>query len=228
MTSVLEEYLGLSVTWRDALDRSLGEGHIHKLSTFVDQARAESVVYPTAGQVFTALRLCPLRDVKAVILGQDPYHGAGQAHGLSFSVLEGVKIPPSLRNIYKELKSDLDIDPPPHGDLSAWARRGVLMLNTVLTVRNAEPNSHQKQGWEELTDAVIRAVSAEREHAVFVLWGRPAQKKRALIDARHTRLESAHPSPLSARRGFFESAPFSGINKALSARGQAPIAWNLD
>lgn len=227
MTTIIEEYENLSETWREALNRSLGEDHVRSLSAFVDQARAESTVYPPAGDVFTALRLCPLHEVKVVILGQDPYHGAGQAHGLSFSVLKGVKTPPSLRNMYKELKADLDIDPPTHGELTEWASQGVLMLNAVLTVREAEPNSHKKQGWEELTDAVIKAVSAEREHVVFVLWGKPAQKKRKLIDERHTCLESAHPSPLSAKRGFFGSAPFSGINSALSAHGQEPIEWAL-
>ena len=225
--SLSEEYHQLSSDWQDALGVSVGQSHIQTLDEFVSRARESSVVFPKAGEVFTALRLCSLQHTRVVILGQDPYHGPGQAHGLSFSVRDEMKLPPSLRNIFKELDSDLGITPAQHGDLTAWAAQGVLMLNTVLTVRAAEPNSHQKRGWEQFTDAVINAVNERCEHVVFILWGRPAQQKKRLLNARHTCLESAHPSPLSARRGFFGSKPFSGANEALIAHGQAPIKWEL-
>ena len=225
--SLSDEYHQLSPTWREALSTSIGDEHIDTLNRFVAQARASSQVFPESGSVFTALRLCSLDQTHVVILGQDPYHGPGQAHGLSFSVREGTKIPPSLRNIFKELDRDLEISSMPRGDLTAWARQGVLLLNTVLTVRATEPNSHQKQGWEQFTDAIIQVVSTYREHVVFILWGRHAQQKKHLIDLRHTCIESAHPSPLSARRGFFGSAPFSSTNKALIAHGQLPINWSL-
>lgn len=224
---LLEEYHQLSEAWRAALDERIPRDHLERLHRFVEDARASSIVYPPLGQVFTALRLCPLEETRVVILGQDPYHGEGQAHGLSFSVREEMKLPPSLRNIFKELDTDLGIPPVKRGDLTRWAEQGVLMLNTVLTVRASEAHSHKRQGWEELTDAMISAVSARCEHVVFILWGKPAQKKRALIDDRHTSIESAHPSPLSARRGFFGSAPFSRVNAALTARGQTPINWSL-
>ena len=225
--SLLDEYQQLSEAWRAALDELIPDGHLDRLSQFVEEARASSIVYPPAGQVFTALRLCPLEQTRVVILGQDPYHGEGQAHGLSFSVRDEMRLPPSLRNIFKELHADLEISPNKLGNLTQWAERGVLMLNAVLTVRASEANSHKKQGWEELTDAMISAVSERCEHAVFILWGKPAQKKRRLIDERHTCIESAHPSPLSARNGFFGSAPFSRVNAALVERGQAPIDWSL-
>jgi uracil-DNA glycosylase len=177
MPSLSEEYQQLSQTWRDALSASIGDEHIESLNHFVAHAREHSQVFPEAGEVFTALRLCPLDQTRVVILGQDPYHGPGQAHGLSFSVRDEMKLPPSLRNMFKELDSDLGIPPAKRGDLTAWAAQGVLMLNAVLTVRASEANSHQKQGWERFTDAVINAVNEHCEHVVFVLWGRPAQKK---------------------------------------------------
>lgn len=225
--NLLEEYQQLSETWRNALDEMIGTDHIQKLHDFVEDARASSVVYPLPGDVFTALRLCPLDQTRVVILGQDPYHGEGQAHGLSFSVRDDIKLPPSLRNIFKELDADLGIPPVKVGNLTRWAEQGVLMLNAVLTVRASEANSHKKQGWEELTDAMIQAVSERCEHVVFILWGRPAQQKRHLINERHTCIESAHPSPLSARNGFFGSTPFSKANTALSEHGQTPVDWSL-
>ena len=227
-SSLSEEYYQLSQTWRDALSASIGDEHIETLSHFVAHARDHGQVFPEAGQVFTALRLCRLEQTRVVILGQDPYHGPGQAHGLSFSVRDEMKLPPSLRNIFKELESDLGIPPAKRGTLTSWATQGVLMLNAVLTVRVSEANSHQKQGWEQFTDAVISAVNEHCEHVVFVLWGRPAQKKKRLLDERHTCIESVHPSPLSASRGFFGSKPFSGANKALKAHNQTPIDWSLD
>lgn len=214
--------------WRDALHDELAKPYIQPLAEFVAAERAAHTVYPPEGQEFTALALTPHADVRAVILGQDPYHGPGQAHGLAFSVQRGVPVPPSLVNIYKELRADLGIEPPRHGHLADWARQGVLMLNAVLTVRDGEPNSHKGRGWEKLTDAIIRAVSARQTPAVFILWGAPAQKKAALVDeGRHAVLRSAHPSPLSARNGFFGSRPFSSANAALEQRGQAPIDWRI-
>ncbi|HZI44939.1 MAG TPA: uracil-DNA glycosylase, partial [Ilumatobacter sp.] len=190
---------------------------------------ASRTVYPSQPHVFSALSLTPPEHVRVVILGQDPYHGAGQAHGLAFSVQPGVKPPPSLGNIFKELRADLGIAGPPGvGDLSAWARQGVLLLNAVLTVREAEPLSHRGKGWEAFTDAVLQTVSAAPEPVAFVLWGGHAQKKLPLIDStRHTVIQSAHPSPLSAHNGFFGSRPFSRANAALVAHGQQPIDWAL-
>ena len=224
---LLEEYQQLSPTWREALDVSVGDVHIKSLDRFVERAREHAQVFPISGEVFTALRLCSLEQTRVVILGQDPYHGPGQAHGLSFSVRDEIKLPPSLRNIFKEVESDVGITLTKRGDLTAWAIQGVLMLNTVLTVYAAKPNSHQKKGWERFTDAVISAVSDRLEHVVFILWGRQAQQKKHLLNDRHTCLESVHPSPLSARRGFFGSQPFSRANEALLAHGQLPIDWSL-
>jgi uracil-DNA glycosylase len=199
-----------------------------ELERFVDDERAAHTVYPPREQVFTALALTAPDDVRVVILGQDPYHGAGQAHGLAFSVPAGEKVPPSLKNIHKELRSDVDVTPPAHGSLVAWAQQGVLLLNTVLTVRDGEAHSHKGRGWERFTDDVIAAVSAKRTPVVFVLWGLPAQKKRTLVDESvHTVLTSAHPSPLSAHNGFFGSRPFSRSNAALVQAGRAPIDWRL-
>ena len=193
-------------------------------------ARARPV-YPPAADVFRALHACPLRDVKVVILGQDPYHQRGQAMGLCFSVHRGQRVPPSLGNIYKELRDDDaagGFAVPAHGDLSAWASQGVLMLNTVLTVRDGEANSHKGRGWERLTDACIRTVSREREGVVFLLWGKQAQDKRALIDAgKHHVLTSAHPSPLSAHRGFLGCGHFSRTNEILRGSGREEVDWRL-
>jgi uracil-DNA glycosylase len=185
-------------------------------------------VYPPHDEVFAALHLTPFREVKAVILGQDPYHGRGQAHGLCFSVRHGVQPPPSLQNIFKELEADLGISPPDHGCLDAWARQGVLLLNASLTVRAGRAASHQGKGWETFTDEVLRAVNTKPERVVFILWGASARRKKALIDtSRHVIIESAHPSPLSASNGFFGSRPFSRANAALVEAGREPIDWAL-
>jgi uracil-DNA glycosylase len=214
--------------WRAALAEELEQPYTAELAAFVAAERAAHTVYPPEGEEFTALELTPHEQVRAVILGQDPYHGPGQAHGLAFSVRRGVPVPPSLVNIYKELRADVGLEPPRHGHLAEWAREGVLLLNTVLTVRAGEANSHKGRGWERLTDAIIRAVSARALPAVFILWGAPAQKKAALVDeGRHGVLRSVHPSPLSARNGFFGSRPFSRANEALRERGQAEIDWRL-
>ncbi|MNW60779.1 Uracil-DNA glycosylase [compost metagenome] len=176
--------------------------------------------------MFEALKRTSYSDTKVVILGQDPYHGAGQAHGLSFSVLPGVRIPPSLRNIYKELSEDLGVIPAAEGDLTTWAEQGVLLLNTVLTVREGEAGSHQGKGWESFTDAVIQSLNRREKPVIFILWGNHAQKKGEMIDSeRHTLFKSAHPSPLSARRGFLGSRPFTFINHQLEMYGEKPIVW---
>jgi uracil-DNA glycosylase/endonuclease III len=212
--------------WVATLARPMDEPWFLELLDFVERERAEHEVFPPRDQVFSAYSLTPLAEVKVIILGQDPYHDVGQAHGLSFSVQPSVPIPPSLRNMYKELHSDLGIDAPAHGHLRRWAEQGVMLLNAVLTVRAHEPGSHAGHGWERLTDATIQAISRERDHVVFLLWGKHAQKKAKLIDrSKHTVLEANHPSPLSARQGFFGSRPFSGANAALERKGQAPIDW---
>ena len=212
--------------WKSALKDEFASSYFQELSEFVAAERSQYEVFPPEEDVFNAFRLTPLSKVRVVILGQDPYHDVGQAHGLCFSVQPGVKLPPSLRNIYKELESDLGHEPASHGCLTSWAEQGVLLLNTVLTVRAHEANSHQKKGWETFTDSVLKIVN-EQPSVVFVLWGKPAQKKRSLIDDRHLVIESAHPSPLSARRGFFGSRPFSLINERLQASGQPAITWEL-
>ncbi|WP_161880824.1 uracil-DNA glycosylase [Deinococcus alpinitundrae] len=219
---------GLSDAWQQSLESEFAAPSFHALKNFLVRERAEQTIYPPAPDVFKALRLTPLGEVKVLILGQDPYHGYGQAQGLSFSVRPGVRVPPSLQNIYKELHDDLGIPPSRSGDLSAWAARGVLLLNAVLTVRAGQPNSHAGQGWEPLTDAVIRAVNARSERVVFVLWGAYARKKARLITApQHVVLESAHPSPYSAER-FFGSRPFSQANAALVAAGRGAVDWSLE
>ncbi len=185
-------------------------------------------VYPSKENLFSALKLTPYHQVKAVILGQDPYHGAGQAHGLSFSVMPGVRIPPSLLNIYKELHADLGLPIPKHGYLVHWAEQGVLLLNNVLTVREGQPNSHQGLGWQKFTDAVIRALNERSEPMVFMLWGSHAQKKGAFINRdKHLVLESTHPSPLAAHRSFLGSRPFSKANDFLTSKGIQPIDWTI-
>ena len=215
-------------SWRSVLRSELEQPYWHKLGAFVEAERAAHPVYPPQEDVFNALVFTPYDHVSVLLLGQDPYHGPGQAHGLCFSVRPGIAPPPSLVNMYKELQADLGIAPPKHGYLERWARQGMLMLNAVLTVRESQPNSHKNQGWERFTDAVIRAVSAKTDPVVFVLWGAYAQKKAALIDKRHTIIQSAHPSPLSARNGFFGSKPYSAINTALRAAGKPEIDWRLD
>lgn len=214
--------------WNPVLRGELSQPYWQELQRFVAEERAAGAVYPPADQVFAALHLTPLAEVKVVILGQDPYHGARQAHGLCFSVAAGVSPPPSLRNVYRELHDDLGLPVPSSGDLTTWARRGVLLLNTTLTVRAGVAGSHQGHGWEVFTDQVIRAVSARPETVVFILWGAHARTKRVLVDrSRHVVIESAHPSPLSAHNGFFGSRPFSRANAALVAAGREPVDWSL-
>jgi uracil-DNA glycosylase len=220
-------------SWQPHLAAELAQPYIAKLEALLAAERAAHTIFPPAHQVFRALELTPFERVAVVILGQDPYHGAGQAHGLAFSVPPGVKPPPSLLNMYKELAADIGLPRPATGFLEPWAQQGVLLLNTALTVRANEANSHAKQGWERFTDAIIGAVANRADPAIFVLWGANAQKKTKLIDglsdpARHTVIQSAHPSPLSARNGFFGSKPFSRINAALIQYGKAPINWQLD
>ena len=214
--------------WNPILRAELGKPYWPVLQEFVAAERAAHPVYPAPDEVFAALHLTPFEQVKVLILGQDPYHGAGQAHGLCFSVRPGVPTPPSLQNILKELHTDLGIDPPDHGCLEGWARQGVLLLNATLTVRARQAASHQGKGWETFTDEVIRAVSAKPERVVFILWGGSARKKKGLVDTtRHVVIESPHPSPLSAHNGFFGSRPFSRANEALVAAGRDPIDWRL-
>lgn len=216
----------LPESWQNIL---AGEsGRLEEIARFVTEERSLCTVYPPAGQVFAALEMTPPEDVRVVIVGQDPYHGEDQAHGLSFSVPAGVKFPPSLRNIFKELAADLQIPPPESGDLSGWAKQGVLLLNSTLTVRAHEAGSHRGHGWEAFTDAVLQAVNRISPPCVFILWGSDAQKKRPLIDeTRHRVLAGAHPSPLSAYRGFFGSRPFSTANALLQELGREPVNWQI-
>lgn len=217
--------LPLPPSWQARVGAELEQPYFHELRAFVDQERRRATVYPPEAEVFTALELTPYEQVKVLILGQDPYHGPGQAHGLAFSVRPGVRPPPSLANIFRELRDEMGCPVPPHGSLVWWARQGVLLLNAVLTVREGEPNSHKGKGWEKFTDAVIRAVAERPDPVVFVLWGGYAAKKEALIGAPHYVHRSAHPSPLSAKRGFFGSTPFTIINGELKRSGNEPIQW---
>jgi uracil-DNA glycosylase len=220
----------LTGTWLELLEPELSSDRGQKLRAFLSSAYlAGKTVYPEKKNYFRAFLLTPFETVKMVILGQDPYHGPGQAHGLSFSVGQDVDQPPSLRNIFKELVSDVGLAKVPAcGDLSSWAHQGVLLLNTVLTVEKGLPASHQGKGWEEVTDRAIRELSERRKNLVFVLWGAHAQKKAPLIEGRnHLVIESPHPSPLSAHRGFFGSKPFSRANSYLKSHGQRPIDWSL-
>lgn len=221
MTQMLPE------SWLPVLGEELEKPYFRELQEFVEKERAQGPVYPPSEHVFAALEATPFDRVKVLVLGQDPYHGAGQGHGLSFSVRPGVKTPPSLRNIYKEMHAELGTPIPDNGYLMPWAEQGVLLLNAVLTVREAEPNSHKGKGWEKFTDAVIRAVAGRPDPAVFVLWGAYAQKKLPLIDeTRHVVVKGAHPSPLSAKK-FFGSRPFTQINEGVAAQGHEPIDWRI-
>ncbi|MFC0211273.1 uracil-DNA glycosylase [Paenibacillus chartarius] len=214
--------------WRPLLEDQFEEPYYVRLREFLKEEYRTRQIYPGMHDIFNALHLTPYDSVKAVILGQDPYHGAGQAHGLSFSVKPGVDVPPSLQNMYKELQSDLGVEPARHGHLVSWAEQGVLLLNAVLTVREGEPNSHKGQGWERFTDRIIGLLSERERPIVFLLWGANAQAKAGLIDGtRHHIIRSPHPSPLSAHRGFFGSRPFSRTNAFLRSIGSEPIDWRL-
>jgi uracil-DNA glycosylase len=224
-----ERSIALEEGWRNALAGEFASPYMQQLKAFlVAQKQEGKRIFPKGSEYFRALDLTPLADVKVVILGQDPYHGLGQAHGLCFSVRPGVRIPPSLVNIYKEMQSDLGVPPARHGFLEHWARQGVLLLNSVLTVEEAQAASHQGKGWERFTDAVIRKVNDECDAVVFMLWGSYAQRKAAFVDtARHLVLKAPHPSPLSAHNGFFGCGHFSKANAFLRTRGRAPIDWQL-
>lgn len=212
--------------WNSALAGVWASDMFARLAEVVRHEYASTVVYPPAGRIFAAFDLCPLSKVKVVIIGQDPYHGDGQANGLAFSVAPGVAMPPSLVNIFKEIQSDLGTPPPPNGDLTRWADQGVLLINSSLTVRAHAPASHSRLGWEQMTDEAIRVISARRNHVVFLLWGAHAQRKAELIDSsRHLILQAPHPSPLSANRGFFGCKHFSKANNYLIANGITPIQW---
>lgn len=213
-------------SWKEKLSEEFGKPYFKELVSFVKEEYENGTVYPHQKNIFRAFELTPFDQVKVVILGQDPYHGAKQAIGLSFAVEEGIALPPSLRNIYKELENDLGQKPESQGDLSRWAKQGVLLLNATLTVRASSAGSHQGRGWEEFTDAVIKILSEEREHLVFILWGNYARTKGAHIDRmKHFVIESAHPSPFSARNGFFGSKPFSKANAYLKENSLSPIDW---
>ena len=213
-------------SWKQRLAPEFEKDYFVKLTEFVRTEYASQTIYPPAKLIFNAFDHCPFNEVKVVIIGQDPYHGPGQAHGLCFSVTEGVPNPPSLQNIFKEILSDLGKPLPPNGDLTRWARQGVLLLNATLTVQGGKAGSHQRKGWEDFTDAAIRHLAEEREHLVFILWGAYAQKKGAFIDRnKHLVLTSAHPSPLSAYNGFFGNKHFSRTNEYLKAHGIAEIDW---
>ncbi|RLA03673.1 MAG: uracil-DNA glycosylase [Gammaproteobacteria bacterium] len=216
--------------WTSLLKEQKESPHFKSVMQFVADRRQQGVtIYPPIDKVFEAFRLTAFADIKVVILGQDPYHGAGQAHGLCFSVGKEIPPPPSLKNIYKEMQSDLGLSPAKHGFLQSWAQQGVFLLNTVLTVEAAQANSHRGKGWEEFTDEVIRIISSHADHVVFLLWGSPAQKKATLIDGdKHTILTSVHPSPLSAYRGFLGCKHFSKTNEALKAHHQTAINWAID
>jgi uracil-DNA glycosylase len=218
----------MKTDWNPVLRGEFTKAYWAELQQFVAAERGRAVVYPPADEVFAALHLTPYADVKVVILGQDPYHGPDQAHGLCFSVRPGVTPPPSLQNIFKEMESDLGVPPPNHGCLDSWARQGVLLLNASLTVRQGRAASHQGKGWETFTDEVLKAVNDKPERVVFILWGASARKKKALVDrSRHVVIESPHPSPLSASSGFFGSRPFSRANEALAAAGRDPVDWRI-
>ena len=214
--------------WDEKLEIIWQSAGFKRFWKVIKEEYATKTIYPEFKNIFNALKLTPYKDVKAVIIGQDPYHGAGEAHGLAFSVLDGVKIPPSLVNIFKELKSDLNIDPPESGNLTNWAKNGVLLLNNALTVIKDRPNSHQNIGWNLFTDYVIKILNLKQSPVVFLLWGRNAQtKEQLIINSRHLVIKSAHPSPFSANNGFFGSKPFSRTNEFLKGKKIEPVNWRL-
>ena len=213
-------------SWKEALQTEFDKPYFKDLTDFVRAEYASATIYPPASLIFNAFNLCPFSNTKVVIIGQDPYHGPGQAHGLCFSVNDGVQFPPSLQNIFKEIDADLGIPKPASGNLTRWAEQGVLLLNATLTVRAHQAGSHQKRGWETFTDSVIRILAEQKENLVFILWGAYAQKKGALIDRnRHLVLSSAHPSQLSEYNGFFGNHPFSQANQWLTQHGLSPVNW---
>lgn len=216
------------LTWEEIFRNITNDHDFTKMRQTINERYKSGEVYPPEEEIYTAFELTPFNSIKAVILGQDPYHGKGQSHGLAFSVNEGIKIPPSLRNMYKELDSDLGVVRTT-GNLSDWAKEGVLLLNTVLTVDAGDANSHRGLGWEKFTDDIIRTISDHHEHVVFILWGKPAQTKTKLIDTnKHRIITSVHPSPLSAYRGFFGSRPYSQTNEYLESKGRGAIDWSED
>lgn len=213
-------------SWQEVLQVEFDKPYFESLVSFVKQEYASNTIFPPAGQIFNAFNTCPFNNVKVVILGQDPYHGPGQAHGLCFSVNDGIQFPPSLQNIFKEITSDLGIPTPKTGNLTRWAEQGVLLLNATLTVRASQAGSHQGKGWEEFTDAVIKTISEKAENVVFILWGSYAIKKKSLINtSKHCILTAPHPSPLSSYRGFFGCKHFSQTNTYLTSKGKTPIEW---
>ena len=219
----------MEASWKEELADEFSKPYFEEIVRFLKEEKAAGkTIYPPGPQIFNAFDAAPFGKVRAVILGQDPYHGAGQAHGLSFSVQKGVTLPPSLVNIYKEINGDLGLPIPHHGNLQHWADQGVLLLNAALTVEASTPNSHSKAGWYQFTDAVIKHVSDDKDHVVFMLWGKFAQGKSSLIDtSKHLIIASAHPSPFSAYNGFFGSKPFSKANEWLESHGLKPIDWSV-
>lgn len=213
-------------SWHEQLKSEFDKEYFTNLTQFVKDEYAQQTIFPKGKDIFNAFECCPFENTKVVILGQDPYHGPGQAHGLSFSVQEGVVLPPSLKNIFKELEDDLNIESPNNGDLTRWAQQGILLLNATLTVRKKQPGSHQNKGWEIFTDAVISKLNEQKEGLVFILWGAYAQKKGSFIDSKkHFVIRSPHPSPFSAHKGFFGSQPFSKTNNFLKSVGKPTIDW---
>lgn len=229
MSQIKTNQVNIENSWKEKLSGEFEKPYMQELKKFLKtQCDQKKTIFPKDDDYFAALNLTPFEKVKVVILGQDPYHGPGQAHGLCFSVQPGVKFPPSLMNIFKEMNADIGLKPPQSGCLTAWAEQGVLLLNSVLTVENGLAASHQGKGWEVFTDKIISILNDERENLVFVLWGAYAQKKGAFIDRKkHFVLESPHPSPLSAHRGFFGTKPFSQVNNYLQSKSIAPIDWQL-
>ena len=224
----MKMYVKLNASWKEVLMNEFEKDYFKKLTEFVQNEYNTKTIYPPQSEIFSAFDFTPFENVKVVILGQDPYHGEGQANGLSFSVADGIKLPPSLRNIYKELKDDVGIEISTSGNLESWAKQGVLLLNATLTVEATKAGSHQKKGWETFTDAVIQKLSDQKENLVFILWGAYAQKKGAKIDRnKHFVIESAHPSPLGAYRGFWGSKPFSTTNQFLKSKNITEIDWQI-
>jgi uracil-DNA glycosylase len=216
-------------SWKSLMSEEFNAEYFASLKEFLVKEKKQYKIYPEGSKIFEAFNRTAVSKVKVIIIGQDPYHGDGQAHGLCFSVQKGIKLPPSLRNIYKELNSDIGIKTPAHGDLSKWADNGVLLINSILTVRANQASSHKNKGWENFTNAVIKNISNQQNNCVFILWGNFAQQKKKLIDEKkHLIIESVHPSPLSAYGGFFGSQPFSKTNNWLISKGIKPIDWSID